>query len=247
MAVAGSGLWLWQDGWFARKADAGVTAFYSLSADAGFKLQDLQVVGRKRTTAAQILEALAAERDMPLLQIEPQAAKIRLEALTWVKEAAVERRFPNVVAVSLREREPLAIWQRQGSLSLIDQEGAVIEGVSAQQFPKLPLVVGSGAPEQTAELLAILESEPALKSRVAAAVWVTERRWNLKLDNGVEVNLPETDPAGAWAQLARVEREQGVIGRDVINIDLRVPNRWVVQTAPDAEPAALDKAAGENT
>jgi len=247
VALLGGGLWLWQDGWYGRQADAAVAGFNAFTAAAGLKVQDLQVIGRNRTAPEQVLAALAIERDMPILQIDPEAAKARLEALTWVKEAAVERRFPNVVAVTLREREPIAIWQNKDNLTLIDQEGTVIDGIAIAPFAKLPLVVGEGAPAETAKLLDILESEPSLMPRVTAAIWVTERRWNLKLDNGIQVKLPEDDAADAWAQLARYEREQGVLNRDVINIDMRIPNRWVVQRAPNAQLSAPVKSAGENT
>lgn len=247
LVLLGGGFWLWQDGWLDRQATAAVNGFHAFTVAAGLKVQDLQVVGRKRTAPDQILAALSISRDMPMLQIDPQTAKAQLEALTWIKEAAVERRFPNVVAVTLLEREPIAIWQNHDNLALIDQEGDVITGVPIQQFASLPLVVGDGAPAQTAKLLTILESEPSLMPRVAAAIWVTERRWNLKLDNGIQVKLPEDDPADAWAQLARYEQEQGVLNRDVINIDMRIPNRWVVQRAPNAGLAAPNKTAGENT
>lgn len=245
--VLGGGLWLWQDGWMARQTAAAVAGFYELSAKVGLKVNDLQVIGRNRTSSDLIIAALAIERDMPILQIDPQAAKANLESLTWVKAATVDRRFPNVVAVTLREREPMAIWQHKGVLSLVDQDGAVIDGVAVHRFAKLPLVVGLGAPQQTASLLDILESEPMLKARVAAAVWVAERRWNLKLDNGIDVNLPETNPAGAWAQLAKIEREHGVLERDVITIDLRLPDRLVVRTAPKSTPPKAKKGSGEST
>ncbi|HMB78186.1 MAG TPA: cell division protein FtsQ/DivIB [Kiloniellaceae bacterium] len=245
--LLGGGVWLWQDGWVGRQVTAAVDSFQDFTATAGLKVQDLQVVGRNRTAPDEILAALSIERGMPMLQIDPQAAKEKLEALTWIKEAAVERRFPNVVAVTLSEREPIAIWQQGDNLSLIDRDGTVIQGVPIQRFASLPLVVGDGAPAQTAKLLSILETEPSLMPRVAAAIWVTERRWNLKLDNGIQVKLPEDDPADAWAQLARYEQEQGVLNRDVINIDMRIPNRWVVQRAPDARLTTPDKNAGENT
>lgn len=247
VALIGGGLWLWQDGWFGRKITAATNSFHNFTASAGLKVQDLQVLGRKRTESAQILAALSIERDMPMLEIDPQMAKAKLEALTWIKQAAVERRFPNVVTVTLVEREPIAIWQQQDNLTLIDQEGVAIEDVPINNFARLPLVVGDGAPAQTAELLSILESEPTLKPRVTAAIWVTDRRWNLKLDNGIQVKLPADNPGDAWAQLARYEQEQGVLKRDVVNIDMRIPNRWVVQRAPDAQIPPPDKVAGEST
>ncbi len=53
-------------------------------------------------------------------------------------------------------------------------------------------------------------------------------------------------PAEAIAQLAKVEREHGLLDKDVVTIDLRLPDRLVVRTAPGAVPV-VPTAEGENT
>jgi cell division protein FtsQ len=68
---------------------------------------------------------------------------------------------------------------------------------------------------------------------VTAAIRVGERRWNLQMDNGIDVRMPETDIGQAWAQLAQLERDQKVLGRDVVTIDLRLPDRFVIRVSPD--------------
>jgi cell division protein FtsQ len=238
--------WLWRDGWFARQMDAAHSGFLGLSASAGFKVDDLQVAGRDRTSKESILAALEVSRDMPILAFDPHEARQRLRTLNWVKDATVVRRLPNVLAVSLIEREPLALWQYAGALSVIDRDGEVIPDVEVERFSHLPLVVGSGAPTQAGALIAILENEPLLKSRVTAAIWVAERRWNLQIDGAIKVRLPEVEPAEAIAQLAKVEREHGLLDKDVVTIDLRLPDRLVVRTAPGAVPV-VTTAEGENT
>ena len=86
-----------------------------------------------------------------------------------------------------------------------------------------------------------------LRPRVAAAVLVRGRRWNVRLAGGIDVRLPEDDPRAAWAQLARMQREHGVLERDVIAIDLRMPDRLVVRTAPGATPQEAGARGGEET
>jgi cell division protein FtsQ len=113
------------------------------------------------------------------------------------------------------------------------------------RFAKLPLVVGAGAPEHTAELLAMLATQPELQAQVKAAVRVGERRWNLRLANGCDVKLPEERPAAAWAELARLEREFGILERDLSVIDLRVPAQLLVRLAPTA--VTREKGDGNDT
>jgi cell division protein FtsQ len=134
-----------------------------------------------------------------------------------------------------------------GKFSVIDRSGAVIPGARAKRFAGLPLVVGEGAAPEAAALLDMLRQEPELQSLVVAAVRVGTRRWNLRLEGGVEVRLPETDPAEAWRQFAELEREHGLLDRDVVAIDLRLPGRLVVRTAPGSQPKGGLSKAGHRT
>ena len=238
---------LWQSGWAGRQAAQAGEALFGLTARAGLRVEEVLVEGRVRTGRGQITGVLGVERDSPILAFDPQAAKERLEALPWVRSATVERRLPGLIYVRLTERRPIAIWQNHGNLAVIDGRGEVIAGVRPEGFAELTLVVGEGAPPHAAGLLAMLAREPELSTRVAAAVWVRGRRWNLRLDGGIDVRLPEADAAGAWSVLARIQREHGVLGRDVVVIDLRTRDRLVVRTAPGAEGGKDGARGGEDT
>jgi cell division protein FtsQ len=166
----------------------------------------------------------------------PAAAKQRLEALPWVRQASVERMLPGTIMVRLSERQPMALWQRHRQLSLIDRDGVEIAGVDLGRFTHLPVVVGDDAPQHTANLLALIATEPDLEKRVTAAVRVGGRRWNLKFDNGVDVQLPEVNAGAAWSRLAEVERDGKVLSRDIAAVDLRLPDRLVVRMVRDNNP-----------
>lgn len=243
-----SGLgWLWQSGWFGQQTARLMNAAYEMTADTGLAVDDVLVEGRNRTAPAAILTAVHVERGSPILAFDPHTAKTKLETLPWVRTATVERRLPDLVYVRLIEREPLAIWQLHGKLSVIDRAGQIIEGAPPELFTELPLVVGSDAPDHAAALLSVLDSEPELRIKVIAAVRVASRRWNVRLSGGIDVHLPESEPAAAWSHLAKIERQRGVLGRDVVTIDLRLPDRLIVRTTPGAEINMDEPAKGENT
>ena len=246
LIVFAGGFWAWREGLPSRGVELAKAAFLDLSVEAGFKLEDLQVTGRNRVSKDLVLQTLGVSRDMPMLLIDPDSARRSLEALTWVKRASVERRLPNVLAVRMRERTPMALWQLDGQLTVIDQDGEVINGTEPQDFAHLPLVVGKGASTRAGALIAMLQGAPNLQNRVTAAIWVAERRWNLQIDGAINIRLPETEPAAALAKLAKIERDHGLLQKDVVTIDLRVPDRLVVRTAPGALPV-LDEENGENT
>jgi cell division protein FtsQ len=136
--------------------------------------------------------------------------------------------------VYLEERRPLALWQRKGRHLLIDREGIVITRRNLGRFSSLPVVLGKGAPRHAAALMDMLARQPALFTQVEAAVRIGDRRWNLRMKYGVDVNLPEEGAADAWKRLAGLVAEHRIFERDVAVIDLRLPDRLVVRLAPKA-------------
>ena len=245
--LLGAGLWAWQSGFVLRQYETAVAGFYDTSANLGLKLANVHVIGRERTQPQEILAAVALRQGEPILDFDPHAARLRLEALPWVREATVERRLPDLIYVTLEERSAMALWQLDGQLSVVDQEGQVIPVARPEDFANLPLIVGSGAADAAEGLFVLLATEPELASRVAAAVRVGERRWNLRMENGIDVRLPEEGAVEAWQMLGRLDRENGLLSRDVVVIDLRQPDRLLVKPAPGVEVPPLPPVAGEDT
>jgi cell division protein FtsQ len=213
------------------------TRTLALSARAGFRLQEIYVEGRSRTPRDELLAALGVKRGDPILGIDLAAAQRRLEAISWVKTATVERWLPGELRLLISERAPIALWQNQGRYYLVDGEGQVV-GDEIEAYANLPLMVGEGAPDHASALIDLLSAEPDLESRVKAAQWVGDRRWTITFDRtegGVDVRLPEEDPLSAWHELARLDREQSLLERKIALIDMRLPDRLVLRATAGAE------------
>ena len=234
-------------GWFGRTADRIAAAWLETTAEAGLAVEEVLLTGRKRTSKRALLDSIGVERGTPMLAIDPQATRERIEALPWVASAMVERRLPNVLLIEITERRPLALWQHRGQKAVIDHNGEVIPSAEPERFAALPLVVGEGAPAHTAALLTVLAREPQLEPLVVAAVRVGERRWNLRLRGGIDVRLPEARIEEAWGELARLQREHGLLQREILAIDLRLSDRMVLRMAPDLVPAAAARGPGKDT
>lgn len=204
----------------------------ALMVSAGFTVQTVTLEGRAETAPKEIGRMLGIQVGDPMLYVDVDEARARVEALPWVKSAEVRRVWPDKIVVRIQERRPVALWQMDGAVAVIDASGKPISGEDPARFAELPLVVGKGAETQVGALLALIATQPNLKSRVKAAVRVGERRWNLRLANGVEVRLPEEGAEAALAELVRLEREENVLARDIKAIDLRFPDRFIVKLPP---------------
>ena len=243
--MCGSGWWLWHSGTVDRWTQSARDFAIGVSVDAGFKVDEILVVGRDLTRREDLLRAVGLRRGSAMFGFDPDEVKERVEALTWVREASVERRLPGKVLLRIVERQPLALWQRDGAFDLIDNRGEVIHEPDFRRFGNLLVVAGTDAPGHAPELLKMLKGEPELLERVKAAVRVGGRRWNVYLDNGVSVQLPEEGSAAAWTKLAEIEKSQHILSRDVQVLDLRFPDRLIVSTTPGKE--SLPKVGGQET
>ncbi len=245
MLAAAGGTWMLQSGWIGRQWTTLAAVIGDQVADAGFVVRRVLAEGRGETTSSDVLRALEVRIGQPIFALDLDAARDRLERLPWVESATVERRLPDTLHVRLVEAEPLVLWQRQQKLYLVARSGKVVESAAIERFADLLVVVGPDAPEHAAELLDMLASQPELRRHVTAAVRVGRRRWNLRLDDAIDVKLPEEGSDAAWLELARLEREFGLLARDLAVIDLREPARFVVRLAPSA--IDRDKPAGDDT
>jgi cell division protein FtsQ len=230
--LAGLGWHAANNGGVNRLLFAGEAGFREISIWTGLAVRDVMVSGRDRTARSELLRAIGIKAGDPILTIDLEGAHSRIVALAWVKQVRVERRLPDTVFVSLVEREPMALWQRNGKLHLIDRDGGLIPSAEVEKFSDLPIVIGQDAPPRVRDVLAMLSGEPDLRHRVRAVTWVGERRWDVRVDDRINVQLPEFAPFEAWAELARMEREHGVLRRDVIAIDMRLRDQLVVRVAP---------------
>jgi cell division protein FtsQ len=244
LGALGGTAWTVRAGYVGRAMGAAGRQIAAGAAHLGFAVENVNVVGRARTKRAAILEALDVTRGDPILGFDIEAAKQRLEALSWIRAAEIERQLPDTIFVRLVERQPLAYWQRNGKLELIDREGKSVPAERLDVFGPLVVLVGDDAPKTGAALLEMLATEPELAPHVAAAVRVGGRRWNLRLDNGIDVELPEREPEMAWHKLAGLARTDNLLERAILAVDLRLPDRLVVRLPEPPKPARTKKTKG---
>lgn len=203
-------------------------------ASIGFQLDDVIVEGRIRTDKEQILKTASLSRGKSLLSIDLLEIKKNLEEIPWVNAASVERRFPDTLFVRISEREPVAIWQSKAKIYLVDREGELIETTEAQKYGGLLQISGLKAPQNVGFLISLLDKFPEVKSRVTTAIHLRTTRWDIRLDGKVDVKLPEKGAEQALAYLLELEKHHNLMEREILNIDLRIPDQLVLRLTPEA-------------
>ena len=222
-----------------------IEASGNISKTVGLTVREVIVEGRSKTRKSVLLQALQVSEGDNILAINITEMKDRVNKLPWVKSARIERHFPNKISLTLFERTPMARWQTNRILKLIDVHGDVIPIVDLTRFSNLPIIIGKNAPKIAGQILNTLSNEPHLFRRVKSLTLVSDRRWDVQLDNQINVHLPEKNPGKAWAHLATVEQGHNIFGDQVQGIDMRLENQLIIKI--EKNKTIPGKVRGRNT
>ena len=209
----------------------------ALANSAGFRITSVGINGRKQLTQDEVLAIGGVNGHSSLLFLDAASVREKLKANPWISEATVQKLYPDQLRIDIVERSPFALWQRDRRLSVISDDGAVLEPYVSRRFLSLPLVVGKGAETRARDFLALLARYPRVNSVTRAAILVGERRWNLRLRDGLDIRLPENDVGNALATLSTLDKEDHLFSRDIVAVDMRLPDRLTVQLSEDAAKA----------
>jgi cell division protein FtsQ len=221
-------------GWF---KDARDIAANSL----GFRIAAISLTGEKEVSREEVLTSAGVTGRASLLFLDADSARARLMANPWIADAAILKLYPDRLQITVTERQAFALWQKDGKLSVIAADGTVLEPYVEDRYVGLPLVVGADAARQAKDFLDILDRYPDIRSQLRASVLVAQRRWNLRLANGIDVRLPETNVQTALDKLVALDRDKKLLSRDITTVDLRLPDRVTVRLS-DAAAQARDEA-----
>ncbi len=194
---------------------------------AGFAIHSVSLSGRKQLGERDILAAAGVNPRASLLFLDVEAARAQLKTNPWIADAEVRKLYPDRLSITIEEREPFALWQKDGKISVIAADGAVLapftgerrfsalplrgragragegQGVSrrAGGLPGHPRPVARLHPDRRAAL------EPAAEERHRCAPARNRRR------------------RGRFEALAGLDRDKKLLSRDITAVDLRLPDR----------------------
>ena len=200
----------------------------------GFAVGEIKISGHSETSEIDILQELGLDGGTSLIGFDTEAARQRIQKMPWVAAAQVTKLYPDGLSVKVSEKAAYAIWQHQDKVSLIEASGKEISAFGDERYLGLPLIIGEGANLKAHEIVQAMADFPGIASQVKAYSLVGARRWDLQLKDGVTLKLPERDAGAALAVVARLETEQGLFGRDIESVDMRIDDRIIVQISPDA-------------
>lgn len=228
MLAAGGAAVIAAASWIGIPAAVGI-GMAETAARAGLRVEQVDITGLKRMDRETVYAVALEQPSRAMLRQDLEGVRERLLAYGWIKDAYVARRLPDRLLIHVTERDPAAVWQDNGQLTLIDATGRLLAPVDPDRMPDLPLVIGPGADRQEPAYQALLAAAPGLRPKIKAASWIGNRRWDLRFTSGETLALPQDDARGALIRFARLERESALLGKGWLRFDMRDPAKLVAR------------------
>ena len=185
------------------------------------------------------LAGIGPRNSLPFLDVA--SVRERLKKLPLVKEVAVTKFYPDRLLIEVEERQPSALWQNGRRTCMSSPPTARRSTRCATGASPIFRSSSATAPMRGLANIWRCSTPPATCATKSAPVcFVSGRRWNLKTTDGVDVLLPETNPAAAVASLVRLQREARILDKAVLSIDLRQPGRMIARLTEDAAAARAE-------
>lgn len=202
---------------------------YDASINAGFVLKNVVIEGRINASQNDILEALDARKGVAIIAINIDNVKNNLESNSWIRAAAIERKLPNTIYIAISEKTPIAIWQNNKKLYLIDALGNIITDQNIEKFANLLHVVGIDANIYADQLIHDISQHPNIAAKIISASRYGERRWNLNIEENITVKMPEIGFVVAFEYIAKLDRAGKLFNQNYKVIDLRDANKYYIE------------------
>ena len=219
----------------------------SATTTAGFKVNNFVLNGSDQVDSEVVKMHIGPSLQGDLFDLDVEEAREAIARNSWIESATVRKVFPDTLVVDIVERKPVALWKSNDRIFLVSRDGIIIDE-AREEHSVLPQVVGEGTNLAASDMLSTLARFPMINSRVAAYVRVADRRWNLNMRDGTKILLPEQDWKSSIASLYDLQARLEILDRDLIQLDMRLPDRLVVRLRPDVaqiRKAAIEKALSE--
>ncbi len=229
------GLYLSDDIRRAALSDKGTEIIRQIQERPEFRVNLMAVEGASPTLSQVVRMALPVDFPVSSFDLDLEAMRQTVTDLDAVASADLRIRAGGVLEVRISERVPTMVWRGPEGLELLDASGHSVVNISSRlDFPNLPVIAGEGAEAAVPEAQRLIEAAGPIAPRLRGLVRMGARRWDVVLDRGQRILLPEVGAVAALERVIALAEAEEMLDRDVTVIDMRYGARPTLRLSPEA-------------
>ncbi|KUF09154.1 cell division protein FtsQ [Pseudoponticoccus marisrubri] len=200
-----------------------------------FQVKMMAIDGASAELSEAIRALLPIGFPISSFDLDLPAMQAQVVALNPVKSAELRIRQGGVLQIDVVERVPAVLWRRADGLFRLDESGVLVGAAAARAaHPALPVIAGAGAEQAVDEALALYAVTGPIRGRLRGFERMGGRRWDVVLNRGQRLMLPETGAVRALERAIAMDQAVDMLARDLLVVDLRLPRRPTIRMSEKA-------------
>jgi len=189
------------------------------------KLKNVKILGIENTKPTEVINIVSGLKETSLPNIDLHEISAQINNIDWIKKSELRKIYPSTLVVKVYEHNPIAIWFNNGNKFLVDDESQIIKELNPNNFKNLKVIAGPNALEDIPEVISMIRNYPEFEKKIKSLLRVGDRRWTVRLHNGITIHLPEKNAANAIEEIEQLDSKHSLLSRYVDIIDMRLPDR----------------------
>ena len=194
-------------------------------AQLDIKLKNVKILGIENTKPTEVINIVSGLKETSLSNIDLHEISTQINNIDWIKKSELRKIYPSTLVVKVYEHNPIAIWFNNGNKFLVDDESEIIKELNPNNFKNLKVIAGPNALEDIPEIISMIRNYPEFEKKIKSLLRVGDRRWTVRLHNGITIHLPEKNVANAIEEIEQLDSKHALLSRYVDIIDMRLPDR----------------------
>ena len=194
-------------------------------AQLDIKLKNVKILGIENTKPTEVINIVSGLKETSLFNIDLHEISTQINNIDWIKKSELRKIYPSTLVVKVYEHNPIAIWFNNGNKFLVDDESEIIKELNPNNFKNLKVIAGLNALEDIPEIISMIRNYPEFEKKIKSLLRVGDRRWTVRLHNGITIHLPEKNVANAIEEIEQLDSKHALLSRYVDIIDMRLPDR----------------------
>ena len=145
-----------------------------------------------------------------------------------IKKFIITKTSENLLTIKIEEKNIIGLTKIKNSHYLIDEFNNLIEEKITPKLFHLPFFNGKNS-YKNANVILRLVKKSDVSINYTSFSFIDNRRWNINLNNGVKILLPETNIIDTLKLLKKIDSEHDILKGNFIEIDLRIYRKFFLK------------------
>ena len=194
-----------------------------------YLLADVQITGINHINEEEILFFFESHIGKSIFSLPLNELSKKIRQNIWVKDLDIDNDFKNSLLVSIEEEIPLGIYLNNNQRILVSQNLVILDILNNEKnFMDLIVFKGENSIHNILNLLTNLNID--VFDKIKLAHYIENRRWNINLDNKIQLKLPENNIKEAIKNYEKIYQNYSESDlKKIVSIDLRITDRAIIE------------------